>query len=74
MAITIEATHSDFMRIARIMKEVVEVNNSVTTDPAVLRLVLAHVEELLKDALITEIEWSSYTKEWSIQRKTRSRL
>lgn len=56
MAITIEATHSDFMRIARIMKEVVDVSNSVTTDPAVFRFVLAHVEELLKDALITEME------------------
>lgn len=56
MAITIEATHSDFMRIARIMKEVVDVDNSATTNPAVFRPVLAHVEELLKDALITEIE------------------
>ena len=56
MAITIEATHSDFMRVARIMKEVVDVNNSLTTDPAVFRFVLEHVEGLLKDALITEIE------------------
>ena len=56
MAIVIEATHSDFMRIARIMKEVVDVSNSVTTDPVVFRFVLAHVEELLKDALIKEME------------------